>query len=429
MRSSGRIRYESGFRRTLRQLKGLPPWQAALALLPMPLIFAGGALGGGLACFATAVSAGVARSQRMPAAATAIAMLSLSAFAYGTYFTVAGALLHTTGTPRTSTTPDLAPAPTTRSPIPPSSVPATVVVTPGAIGPAGVELTWPAFVNATGLPANDARAYLVYRSGPYKPFTASAAQVIATLSPHATSYVDTAVPALTGRNGGSYTYSVAVVTRSGAMIQGPSLPVLFPRAGRNEIVLRADAAAMLSSDRPKAVVARTASGRLPLRAGPHAVGPGVDRVVFRFAPLPALLRRAAKVEAHLSIWDCSVDSSSGNAGPFRLYELRRSFIGAEATWNSAAAGTAWTNPGGDYGEPASKGILANNDDPMMCDLDATALVRDWIGSPGSEHGLLLRADDEASAPQDQMTFFGLGTEGNDNPGLDPALVITYKLRR
>jgi len=148
-------------------------------------------------------------------------------------------------------------------------------------------------------------------------------------------------------------------------------------------------------------------------------------VIFGFGPLPALLRNAAKVKAHLRLWDCTLGSSSDKVGPFRLYGLRRSFPSSQATWNNAAAGQAWTDPGGDYGEPAGKGILANDDDPMMCDVDATALVRDWIDSPGSEHGLLLKADNETPAPQNQMTFFGLGTEGNDNPGLDPALVITY----
>ena len=428
MRRSKRIRYESGLQRTLRQIKGLPRWQAVLALVPMPLLFVGGALGGGLGCFATAVNVGVARRQQMSAAATALAMFSVSAFAYGTYFIVAGTLLHTMGsppgTPRTPAISEPAPTPITRSPIPPSSVPTTVVVTPGVIGPAGVELTWPAFVNATGLPANDVMGYLVFRSGPYKPFTASTPEKIATLGPHDTRYVDRAVPALTGPNGGSYTYTVAVSTRSGAMIQGTDLPVQFPPAGRTEIVLRAGAAAMLSSDRPKTALADSQSGQLPLRAGHHTVGAGVDRVIFGFGPLPALLRHAAKVKAHLRLSDCTLGSSSHNVGPYRLYGLRRSFTSSQATWNNAAAGQAWTNPGGDYGEPAGKGIVANDNYPM-CDFDATALVRDWIDSPAAEHGLLLKADNETPAPQYQTTFFGLGTEGNDNPWLDPTLVITY----
>src|SRR5215472_13921396 len=313
MRRSKRIRYESGLQRTLRQIKGLPRWQAVLALVPMPLLFVGGALGGGLGCFATAVNVGVARRQQMSAAATALAMFSVSAFAYGTYFIMVGTLLHTmgspSGTPRTPAISEPAPTPITRSPIPPSSVPTTVVVTPGVIGPAGVELTWPAFVNATGLPANDVMGYLVFRSGPYKPFTASTPEMIATLGPHDTSYLDRAAPALTGPNGGSYTYTVAVSTRSGGMIQGTDLPVQFPPAGRTEIVLRAGAAAMLSSDRPKTALADSQSGQLPLRAGHHTVGAGVDRVIFGFGPLPALLRHAAKVKAHLRLSDCTLGSS------------------------------------------------------------------------------------------------------------------------
>jgi hypothetical protein len=180
----------------------------------MPLVLIGGALGGGLGGLATAVNAGVARRRQMAAVPTAIAMLSVTAFAYGTYFIVADTLKHTMDTPRKPAVAEPTPTKITRSPIPPSSVPTSVVVTPGVIGPAGVELTWPAFVNATGLPAGDVMGYLVYRSGPYKPFTAPTSEVIARLGPHDTRYVDSAVPALTGPNGGSYTYRVTVWTRS-----------------------------------------------------------------------------------------------------------------------------------------------------------------------------------------------------------------------
>jgi hypothetical protein len=265
--------------------------------------------------------------------------------------------------------------------------------------------------------------YLVYRSGPYKPFTAPTSEMIARLGPHDTRYVDSAVPALTGPSGGSYTYRVTVWTRSGASIPGENLPVQFPPAGRTEIVLRADAAATLSSNRPKTVAADSHSDSPALRAGHHTAGTGVDRVIFRFGPLPAILRHAAKVEAHLSLWSCTRGSRSGRPDPFRLYELRRPFTGSQATWNNAAAGKAWTDPGGDYGEPAGRVIPAkDHDDPMTCDVDATAPVRDWIDSPGSTHGLLLKADNETSAPLNQMTFSGLQDE---NPGLDPTLVITY----
>lgn len=433
MRRFKRIRYESGLQKTLRQIKGLPRWQAALALLPMPLLFVGGALGGGLGGFAAALNAGVARRQQMPAAVTALVMLSVSASAYGTYFIVADSLPHTMRSPsgalRTPAVSQPAPIPATRSPIPPASVPTTVVVTPGAIGPRGVELTWPAFVNATGLPANDVMGYLVYRTGPFKAFTAWTPEVIATLGPHETRYVDSAAPALAGPNGGSYTYEVTVSTRSGAVIPGPSLPVQVPPAGRSEIVLHAGAAAMMSSDHPKAVVAKGPSGRLPLRAGHHTDSAGVDRVIFGFGPLPSVLRHAAGVEAHMRLWNCSLDPGPGGGGRFRLHGLRRSFTGSQATWDDAAAGRAWAHPGGDYGEPAGKGVLANNDEPMMCDFDATALVRGWIESPGSEHGLLLKADNETAAPRSQITFFGLDTEGNGNPGLDPTLVVTYTSAR
>ena len=420
-------RYESGFQKTLRQLKGLPRWQAALALLPVPLVFVGGALGGGLGALATAVNVGVARRRQMSSALTALAMLSVSAFAYGAYLIAVGALAHAmgspSGAPRTPATSQPASIPATRSPIPPGSVPTSVVVKPGVIGPAGVELTWPAFINASGFPADDVMGYLVYRSGPYKPFEPSPSRVVARLGPHDTRYIDAAVPALTGPKGGSYSYQVAVSIRAGALIQGPVLPVQFPPAGRTEIVLRADAAAMLSSDHPKTVVPGIQSGRRGLSVGHHNVGAGIDRAIVGFGPLPALLRHAGKVEAQLSLWGCTRDSSSDKAGPFRLYGLRRSFTGSLATWNRAAAGQAWSTPGGDYGAPAGKGIPAKDNDPMSCSFDATGPVRGWIRSPRSEHGLLLKADNEAATQQNEMSFSGLQ---KDNAALVPTLVLTYK---
>jgi hypothetical protein len=48
-------------------------------------------------------------------------------------------------------------------------------------------------------------------------------------------------------------------------------------------------------------------------------------------------------------------------------------------------------------------------------------VRGWVSSPGSDHGLLLKAADEAPSSQEQALFAGVNA---GDPSQRPALVIT-----
>ena len=71
---------------------------------------------------------------------------------------------------------------------------------------------------------------------------------------------------------------------------------------------------------------------------------------------------------------------------------------------------------------AAGGLSANlNTDPSRVALDATTIVRGWIGSPNTEHGLLLKGVNETVVQQ--HAFFD-GIDPAD-PTRTPSLVVTF----
>jgi hypothetical protein len=216
---------------------------------------------------------------------------------------------------------------------------------------------------------------------------------------------------------------VAVRTRSGVVINGTPLLVELPAAGQTRIVIPAVASGTLSAAYPNTVAdAQDGSNQPRVEVGSLG-GLGATRAVFGFGALKdALPSGAVVVEAHLSLWD-NATNLLGAGTNYGLYGLSRSFTVSQATWNSAAPGIEWTNRGGDYmTTPAGTGLPPDEADPWLHDFDATAIVRGWISDPGSEHGLLLRANHETD-PQ-HMAYFAAVSDRI--PSVQrPVLVITY----
>ncbi|GIH16921.1 DNRLRE domain-containing protein [Rugosimonospora africana] len=442
MRASGRgNEANSGARRRKgfgALVAGLSWWQAVLVVAPLPLLGIGGAVGGFLGGTAAAANATLARRKQFGAGITALAMSTVSLFAYGVYFLVAGAIQSAITSSQQPSAPLGGPIATASAPTPYRTpqliqpfkpVPAGVIANqPSVISATGAALTWPAYVNTTGDAQYDVATYEVYRNTLDHNLSQSPGTLVGSVRGEQTSFVDTSAPARTGPHDGIYNYLIGVRTRAGRFIQGTPLLVQLPMPGETELAVPATAADTIASGQPNAIantVLSQGSSKL-LEIGPDEdLGLGNTRLVFDFGPLAALPSDAALVEAHLSLWR----TTGGNyPDQYTLYTLKRSFTGSQVTWNRASTGTAWTHPGGDYTAPTGRVLQAIDPSIQRSDFDATGAVRGWISNPSSEHGLLLKADTESveTAPLLDGFYVPIGGSYPPYPAWEcPQLYITY----
>ncbi|WP_052433356.1 DNRLRE domain-containing protein [Streptacidiphilus carbonis] len=308
-------------------------------------------------------------------------------------------------------------------------VPGVAVNPPTVIHSTGAELSWPTYTNTTGNSANDLVEYQVHRSI-FQTFTPSASTEVAPVGSGSTAFTDsTAQPTPTSSSdpyGNAYYYMVVVKTASGALIPGPTQLVRLPKAGLTTVLIRQGAATTLSSAQPSTVENTLSDSGLQqpwLEVGDNSATYGTARSVFNFGALPSSIPTNATVsEAHLKLWQFETDTTSSGA-VYELHGLTRTPAISQATWNSAATGTGWTAPGGDYSSTAASTVPGLTDDPNRQNFDATSLVQGWVTTPSSNHGLELKLAKETSAdPQEHTLFAGTNTA---EPLLSPTLVVTY----
>ena len=111
----------------------------------------------------------------------------------------------------------------------------------------------------------------------------------------------------------------------------------------------------------------------------------------------------------------------GPSGIYYMHELTRDWVESEVTWNSYASGQAWTTPGGDY----SQTIAAWAEKPatvayVWIEWDITAVVQAWISDPDSNHGVLIKGNNEYAGFANRF----VPSESTDDVSLRPKLVIT-----
>ncbi|WP_069462975.1 DNRLRE domain-containing protein [Actinacidiphila rubida] len=307
-------------------------------------------------------------------------------------------------------------------------VPGVALSAPTVIHATGAELSWPTYTNTSGDTGNDLAGYEVHRSI-YQTFTPSASTRIAPIKPGTTAFTDsTAVPTAADSAdpyGNAYYYMVVVKTKSGALIPGPTQLVRLPKAGRTTLIVPAQSATTLSSAEPGTVLNTLSNGGTSepwLEVGNSSATYGVARSVVNFPALSAVPAGSTVLDAHLKLWQETTTTGTSGA-VYELHALTRPFTGSQATWNSAATGTAWTKAGGDVTAAADGTVGGLTNDPNRQTFDATSIVQGWINTPSTDDGLLVKlAAETTTSPQERTIFAGPATA---EPALAPALVVTY----
>jgi RHS repeat-associated protein len=287
----------------------------------------------------------------------------------------------------------------------------------------GAELSWPAYADPCAWcgPADDLDEYQVHRSV-RQTFTPSAATLVAPVAAGTLTYVDsTAEPTPAGDAdpfGNAYYYLVAVKTKDGELVAGPTQLARLPKAGRTTKVFQDGVLdTTLSSTQPDANLDRL-DGQAWLSVGNNSASYGRTRAAVKF-PVSGIPAAARVLDAEVKLWTAGTVGDAGAA--WEMYGLGRDFAETQATWNRATAATAWTAAGGDVATPVAGSATTFTNDPRRRNFAATALAQQWVSTPSSNRGVLFRLADETT-PASRAVF--LSSEA-DEPELGPQLVVTY----
>jgi hypothetical protein len=176
---------------------------------------------------------------------------------------------------------------------------------PTKIYATGAELNWGPYVDPDPAnPADDAVEYQVHRTV-FQSFTPSSSTLIAPLAPTATSFTDTTARPTPADSadpfGNAYYYMVAVKTRDGQVIPGPTQVARLPKAGFITQVLHGGASdTTLSANRPD-VNLDSIGGQPWLMVGNNSSAYGRTRAVVKWDDLSAIPAGARIVDADLML--------------------------------------------------------------------------------------------------------------------------------
>ncbi len=292
---------------------------------------------------------------------------------------------------------------------------------PTKIYSTGAELNWGPYVDPDPAnPADDVVEYQVHRTV-FQAFTPSSSTLIAPLAPSATSFTDTTARPTPADSadpfGNAYYYMVAVKTRDGQLVPGPTQVARLPKAGLITQVFHGGASdTTLSSNQPDTNL--DAIGGQPwLMVGNKSSTYGRTRAAVKWNDLSAIPAGARIVDADMMLWGFFSD---GSGATFDGHPLTRSFTESQATWNRASTATAWSTPGGDLGAYADH-VLGIPNDPNWHIWENAGVVQGWVDNPASNHGFEVKLRDEAGAQQRVLFLSDEAAE----PQLRPNLVVTY----
>ncbi len=83
------------------------------------------------------------------------------------------------------------------------------------------------------------------------------------------------------------------------------------------------------------------------------------------------------------------DDANGPDMTVDLLPLTRDWKEGQVTYNQAAAGEAWTHPGGDFDSTSVASLTLNGGSPGFVGVSILDSVRAWAANPADNHGLLL----------------------------------------
>jgi RHS repeat-associated protein len=301
--------------------------------------------------------------------------------------------------------------------------PGVAVNPPRTAHATGAELSWPSYVDPCGWcgPADDIAEYQVHRSR-QQTFTPTAATLVAPLPPTTLSYTDTTAAPTPADDpdpfGSAYYYMVAVKTKDGGLTPGATQLVRLPKAGRVTKIFQSGVVdTTLSSVQRDANLDRV-DGQAWLSVGNNSATYGATRAAIKF-PVSGIPATARVLDAEVKLWTAGVVGDP--AAVWELHGLTRDFTETEATWNRASAASAWTVPGGDFTAAVTSSGTNFTNDPRRRNFDATALAQQWVATPTTNRGVLVKLANETS-PASRAVF--LSSEA-DEPELGPQLVVTY----
>ena len=292
---------------------------------------------------------------------------------------------------------------------------------PTKITATGAELSWPFYGDPSRLTPNDDPVELQVHRAVFQTFTPSPSTLIAPLPPNATSFVDTTATPTPADSpdpfGNAYYYMVAVKTRDGELIPGPTQLARLPKAGliSQTFVSNVDDTTIASA---QATTNLNRIGGQPWLMAGNNSSYGNTRVITKFKDLSALPSNARVMDADFSLWGFY---SNGSGATFDAHALTRGFVETEATWNRASAAAAWTKPGGDFG-PMLDQVVGISNDPKRHIWENASVVQGWVNNPATNHGYLVKVRDEAGTAKQRVLL--LSDEGAE-PRLHATLTVTY----
>jgi RHS repeat-associated protein len=283
----------------------------------------------------------------------------------------------------------------------------------------GAELKWSPYAGS------DIAEYQVHRSI-WQTFTPTAATLVAPVGKNVTSFTDsTAAPTPADDPdpfGNAYYYQVAVKLTDGTILQGNTELARLPKAGRVKKIIRGSAVDTTLSSAHPTTNYDVFDGEPWLGAGDNGGSYGRTRTLVKFPDLGGHIPAGATVlDADLKLWK---PLTFGSGARFNLHALTRGFDETTATWNRASSGTAWSTPGGDYSSTVVDYVPSMTTDSKFHVWWIDELVQQWVDTPSSNHGALIKIADESA--KNQLSVF-LSNEVASEPQLRPQLHVTYLL--